>query len=201
VHGRLSLTIDLKRSEARLFDRIRAELHGSRDYEGAVKVAFDDLSFKLLRFVSIRLDAIGSRYPYLNEIAPGNEPKEVDLQRDLFQYLAGFGYPIWEFSNVASGRADIVIPYGSFNFSIETKQDAAEWLEGSVAAFVAQATAYQQTDVRLGVLAVLDLSARRPGDPALEGCFFVATDRYSATDERTVLVVRVPGNKRTPSRQ
>lgn len=160
----------MKRSETQLFGQLRAALRGSQDYEGAAKLAFDDLIFRLLRFVSIRLDATGSRYPYLSEIVPGNEPKEVDLQRDLFHYLSGFGYPIWEAPNVASGRADILVPYSTFNFSIETKQDAAEWDNGSAAAFVAQATAYQQTDVRLGVLAVLDLSIRRPGDPPLAGC-------------------------------
>lgn len=154
-----------------------------------------------MRFVSTRLDAARSRYPYLNEVGPGNEPKEIDLQKDLYDYLGSAGYPAWERENVASGRTDIVVPLGPFNFVIETKQDDSEWQDGASAAFVSQATAYQQTDVRLGVLAVLDLSSRRPGYPRLDACFFVEKDRYSSTDERTVLVVRVPGNKRTPSEQ
>lgn len=149
----------------------------------------------------MRLEAARSRFPYLNEIGAGSEPKEIDLQKDLYNYLGSAGYPAWERDNVASGRTDIIFPTGPFNFVIETKMDHRDWDNGTAAAFVAQATAYQQTDMRLGVLAVLDLSKRRPGDPHLDGCFFVKSDLYSANDVRTVLVVRVPGNKRTPSDQ
>ncbi|MDP9024807.1 MAG: hypothetical protein M3N13_05510 [Candidatus Eremiobacteraeota bacterium] len=180
---------------------MRRELHGAPDYEGSVKAAFDDLLIRIVRFVSMRLEAARSRYPYLNKISASNGPKEIDLQNDLFDYLGSTGYTAWERDNVASGRTDIVVPMGPFSFVIETKQDDAQWHEGSSAVFVAQATAYQQTDVRLGILAVLDLSVRRPGDPHLDGCFSVKTDRYSMSDERTVVLVRVPGNKRTPSDQ
>jgi hypothetical protein len=198
---RLILTVEIKPSEAKIFDRLRNELHGAPDYDGAAKTAFDDLMFRLLRFVSMRIDAARSRYRYLRQVVAGSEPKEIDLQKDLYDYLGSAGYPAWERANVASGRTDIVFPSGPYEFVIETKQDDREWEEGTAATFVAQATAYQQTDMRLGVLAVLDLSVRRPGDPHLDGCFFVRSDRYSARDERTVLVVRVPGNKRTPSDQ
>jgi hypothetical protein len=201
ANTRLTLTLDLKRAEADVIDRVRRELQGARDYYGDVKAAFDDLLIRLVRFISMRIDAARSRFQYLNEIVAGHEPKELDLQKDLYAYLGSTGYPAWERDNVASGRTDIIVPSGPFNFVIETKQDDTEWREGTAAAFVAQATAYQQTDVRLGIVAVLDLSFRRPGDPHLDRCFFVSEDRYSATDKRTVLVVRVPGNKRTPSDQ
>jgi hypothetical protein len=197
----LILTVDFALSELSVVERVRRELEGARDYEGAVQVAFDDLIIRLVRFVSVRIDAARSRFPYLNEVGPDNEPKEIDLQKDLFNYLASTGYPAWERSDIASGRTDIVIPHGTFNFVIETKQSDLKWQEGSASEFVAQASAYHQTDVRLGVLAVLDLSSRRPGEPHLDACFFVAKDNYSRDDTRTVLVARVPGNKRTPSDQ
>lgn len=198
---RLTLTIEINPAEADVFHRVQHQLHGAPDYEGAVKATFDDLLIRLVRFVSIRLDAARSRYPYLNEVGACNKPQEIDLQKDLYDYLASAGYPAWERCGVASGRTDIIVPRGPFDFVIETKQSDSKWQDGSSAAFVAQTTAYQQTNVRLGVLAVLDLSLRRPGDPHLDACFFVVKDRYSPTDERTALVVRVPGNKRTPSDQ
>jgi hypothetical protein len=201
VNARLTLTVDLKLGEAPVLDRMRRELQSTREYRGTVKLAFDDLLIRLVRFVSMRLDASRFRYKYLNEVVVGSEPQEIDLQKDLYDFLGSTGYPAWERDNIASGRTDIVVPLGSFNFVIETKKNSSVWKEGSSAAFVAQATAYQQTDVRLGVLAVLDLSVRRPGDPHLDECFFVSHDQYSRADERTVLVVRVPGNKRTRSNQ
>lgn len=191
----------MKPAESKIFGVVTRTLRGVPDYEGEAKAAFDDLVVRLLRFVSTRADAARSRFPYLSEIVDGHEPKEATLQRDLYDFLASAGFPVWERDNVASGRADIVFQSGLFNFVIETKCSTLTWENGSAPGFAEQATAHQQTDIRLGVLAVLDLSARPAGDPHLSECFFVHQLTYSGQDRLTVLVVRLPGNKRTPSDQ
>jgi hypothetical protein len=124
VNARLTLTVDLKLGEAPVLDRMRRELQSTREYRGTVKLAFDDLLIRLVRFVSMRLDASRFRYKYLNEVVVGSEPQEIDLQKDLYDFLGSTGYPAWERDNIASGRTDIVVPLGSFNFVIETKKIA-----------------------------------------------------------------------------
>jgi hypothetical protein len=55
--------------------------------------------------------------------------------------------------------------------------------------------------VRLGVLAVLDLSDRPAGVPHFDACFTVRERSVFATDNRCAVVMRVPANRRTPSDQ
>jgi hypothetical protein len=58
---------------------------------------------------------------------------------------------------------DIYIPQRGFRFVIEVKRLQDEWSDEALQPFLRQTTAYQQTDVRLGFLAVLDLSDRPAG--------------------------------------
>ena len=85
-----------------------------------------------------------------------------------------------------------------FRLIIELKR-TFEWSEGELKPFLTQSVAYQQTDVRLGVLGVLDLSDRQPGIPHIDACFQVKNCEVDGEADRTALIMRVPGNARTPS--
>jgi hypothetical protein len=155
----------------------------------------------LVRFLKIRVDGDGTRFPYLRRIEAAKAPRENDLQHDLWEFLSSSEYPEAERRQISAGRADIYIPQGRFRFVIEVKRSLGAWTEDGLEGLLRQTTAYQQTDVRLGVLAVLDLSDRPAGVPHLIDCFMVRERSVSATDGRCAVVVRVPANRRTPSDQ
>jgi hypothetical protein len=147
------------------------------------------------------VDGDGTRFPYLRRIKEGKAPGEDTLQNDLWEYLSSSEYPEAERKQVSAGRADIYIPQGRFRFVIEVKRSLSDWTEDGLEGLLRQTTAYQQTDVRLGVLAVLDLSDRPAGVPHFDACFTVRERSVSATDNRCAVVMRVPANRRTPSDQ
>jgi len=53
--------------------------------------------------------------------------------------------------------------------------------------------------VRLGILAILDPSDRTAGHPHFDQCFKVRDLADDSGESRTAVIVRVPGNRRTPS--
>lgn len=196
--------MQLNPTATRVFERLIADLErsGNRDYHGAYAAHFKWLVLLLCRFVQTRADAVGRKYPYLARIEDGLTPLESALQEDLEEFLIGFGMPQAERSGVTAGRADLYLPQPSrqpFRFVIEVKRHLTAWADDVCEPFLRQTTAYQQTDLKLGILAVLDLSDRPSGVPDFEECFWVAVRRVSGRDIRHAVVVRVPGNKRTPS--
>lgn len=164
-----------------------------------MQAKFDRLLLSLVRFVKLRIDGDGARFPYLRKIDPDSPPGEVELQDDLWEFLTTSDYPEAERKQVSAGRVDIMIPQGAFRFVIEVKRLLGQWLEPTLRPLLRQTTAYQQTDVRLGVLAILDLSDRPSGIPHYDQCFEVRERTGEAGDVRTALIIRVPGNRRTPS--
>ena len=105
-----------------------------------------------------------------------------------------------EKTSVSAGRADLYLPEVGFRFVIEVKRLLHDW-EEEILPFIGQTAAYQQTDIRLGVLAVLDLTLRSAGTPHLEQCFDARARTFADGDKRRVIVVRVPGNRTVPSQQ
>lgn len=190
---------NVTRTETRIFEEVLSQLVGVADYEDKVKGAFDSLVFRLVKYLGTRMDLGRADFPYLSAFKSGQEPVEKDLQDDLVSYLRSNGQADPERSNVSGGRADIYLPYDGFRIVIECKREFMDWCDEVVSPYVNQTEAYQQTDVRLGVLAVLDLSARPPGVPHLDQCFTVRKVTNEASDIRTVVVMRVPGNRQTPN--
>lgn len=179
---------------------LMSSLEGKPDYAGEVARRFDRLIFFLLRFLKLRIDGRGASYPYLSRIENDEAPHEGELQNDLWTFLTGTDYPEAERSDISAGRVDIYVPQrGGFRFVIEVKRLQEKWSENAIAPLLRQATGYQQTDVRLGVLAVLDLSDRPAGVPHMDECAFLRPRIVSPTDVRHAVVLRVPGNRRVPS--
>lgn len=197
------IRMDLNVPASRLLDRVLADLEacGNVDYAGHRRERFDRLVLLLLRFLQTRMDALGARYPYLRRIER-DAPLEWEPQEDLASFLSAHGEAEPERTGVSSGRADIYLPQPSrtpFRFVIEVKRLESPWTDAAIKPFLRQTTAYHQTDLRLGALVVLDLSDRPAGVPHLEACVHVAERAVNEQDLRHAVVVRLPGNRRTPS--
>ncbi|MDY0748707.1 hypothetical protein SNE35_29685 [Paucibacter sp. R3-3] len=187
-----------------MVDDVRSKLSGAPDYVGKVKNWFDLLVVRLCKFLTSRADLgiIKDHFKYLAEVSDRAKlPPESDLQMDLFNYLkSAMGTPLLEVPFVAAGRTDIYLPFDGFRFIIEVKRATAQtWSCFGFRPHSLQASAYSVGDVRLGVLATLDLSERLPGTPHVTECFGVIRRRLSPTDTRTIIFMRVGGNRQTPS--
>jgi hypothetical protein len=192
---------DISLIEERIFDAMRAAVASDRDYHEPIASRFDRLLFLLIKFVRSRTDDVGALRPYLARFSKrASAPPERELQLDLFDYLLGHGYVEMEKSSVSAGRADLYLPELNFRFVIEVKRLLDDW-EQELVPFIGQTAAYQQTDIRLGVLAVLDLTLRSAGTPHFEQCFDARVRTFDDGDKRRVIVVRVPGNRTVPSQQ
>ena len=199
--------VDLSLVGQGTFDRLRAELRacGNAHYAGSVRDRFDHLLLQLVRFTQVRFDGLGGNFPYLRRpLQNASLSGEDKLQDDLVEFLGAQGGVVPEKSGVAAGRADIYLPQPTrpgFRFVIEVKRLLGSWTEEALAPLLNQTVAYQQQDVRIGVLAVLDLSERPAGVPHWEACFEVRERIVAEGDRRHAVMIRVPGNRRTPSDQ
>lgn len=198
--GQFWFRADFSAVEKRIFDTVLDALEGAADYGGEVKQRVDHLIFLLIRFVSDRIDGQSKRFGYLARIKNADKvPLEDELQEDLYDYLNSVLVCDLERTDISSGRTDIYIPCNGFRLIIELKRLAAAWNDSAIAPLLRQTTAYHQTDIRLGVLGILDLSDRPAGVPHLDQCIYVRKREVAGEPDRTAVVMRVPGNTRTPS--
>lgn len=192
-------------TEQEMVERVLSELSGAPDYKGQVKQWFDLLVVRLCKFLTSRanMGVIKGSFAYLAEVAPGRAelPHESELQLDLYNYLvSAMASPLLEVPYISTGRTDIYLPMDRFRFIIEVKRSTAvSWSRYNIRPHSVQASAYSVGDVRLGVLATLDLSERPPGTPHVSECFGVIRRRMSATDVRAVVFMRIAGNRAPPS--
>lgn len=196
--------VPITMTEQAMVERARKKLNGAKDYEGVVRDWFDLLVVRLCKFLCHRNDTgvVKDHFMYLKRVDDRTKlPHESKLQMDLLDYLrANFQVPLLEVSHIATGRTDIYIGFEGFRFVIEVKRStAATWSSLASRPHLRQSAAYSTSDIRLGVLATLDLSVRHPGEPHVTECFGVLRRWPTSRDERTTLVLRVPGNRETPS--
>lgn len=204
MDGYALVRVPLSVTEHAMVSHVLGALVGAQDYEGKVKSWFDLLVVRLCKFLRSRddLSAIKGNFRYLSRVEDRTKlPHESELQLDLFDFLLGaFQSPLLEVPHIAAGRTDIYLPFEGFRFVIEVKRSTSEdWSCFSARPHSRQAASYSTADVRLGVLATLDLSIREPGEPHVSQCFGVIRRRLSRDDERTIVFMRVPGNRLSPS--
>jgi hypothetical protein len=168
------------------------------DFKDQVRERFERLLVFLISFISNRTGVPNVLKPYLGPVNGANRPHESDLQEDLYSHLVAANFVDVEKWGMAAGRADLVVPGDGFNLIVENKKTSDTWDE-AVGGFLGQSVAYQQADVKLGVLAILDLTDREAGYPSFERCFEVRHQVRQNEPTRTIVVVRVPGNRKAPS--
>lgn len=188
---------------SQIIEQVNERLGACADYRGEVREQLQPLIGSVIRFLARCMDAQmggdNGRMRYLYDEAAS----EDDLHQHIIDWLYGagpYGYT-FESQNVGGGRIDVMFTLDGFRFVVELKREDDDASRAGISHYLAQAAAYQATDVPLGMVICLDLTAEPlPAHirdnvwvevvPATPGN---ATDRY-------VCVVRVPGNRSAPSR-
>ena len=177
------------------------KLTGCRDYRGEVKQAFDQLLVLLLRFMHFRAQRSRSR--------PGTEylfrpdALENELAYDVERFLAGseIGYQVHtEVRDIGGGRVDVAAFFAGFTLVCELKREHNDVSVDGQRQHLLQAAAYQDSDVELGFLLVLDLRVRTGPPPHLRANVqIVELNDEALGGSRNVAMLVVPGNRRSPS--
>jgi hypothetical protein len=186
-----------------LIREVRSVLATSAYYNGEIKAEFDRLLVQVICFCKDRLDASrkerGERGRYLYD----PHATEWQLQSDLRDFL--HGNCTWadvrtEVEGVGVGRCDLYVSCArQRRYIIELKREFQDCSSSGLRKYLAQSTAYQGTNIPLGLLGVLDLTSRSGPAAHLATNIWAETCESSAGDKRYVVIFRVPGNLVTPS--
>lgn len=188
----------------RLVGEIAGALARNEDYVGEIRANFDELTFQILCFCRSRLDDNWGTLKERGTYRFNPEASEWDLQNDLYTFLLGNftrGDVRTEVSDVATGRADILVTFGGAQFVIELKKETRDASREGLRKYLGQAASYHATNIRLGFLGVLDLS-RREGEVTPHLGDSVWVDQYFMQESirtRDIVVFRVAGNLPRPS--
>ena len=187
----------------RILKQAQEAFSAAAHYTDIVASDFDELVLQVVLFCKDRQDAarkeLGKRGAYLHS----RDATEFDLQADLREWLSG-NYPRadvrTEVEGVAAGRADIYVGLGGHRFIIELKRHKGIVTPESARQYHSQSASYQATNVRLGMLGILELADRTGPAPALEeSVWFESFVPYGGQLTRHLLVFRIPGNRALPS--
>ncbi|MFC6026912.1 hypothetical protein [Methylobacterium mesophilicum] len=187
----------------RVYADIRSQLRGGIYYKGEVRKTFDRLLLQIILFCMDRQDAakkeLGERGDYLFT----KNPVEGDLQKDLRGFLVGnlIGSALHtELEGIAKGRCDIYVGHGGWRFLIELKKHEGQVTKQVARSYVGQAASYQGTNVKLGMLGILELVNRTGPPPGLEDCiWFDSLIPDGDTTVRHLVVFKIPGRMKRPS--
>lgn len=205
-YQRVALT-DVSPATEDILADVTRKLERFTDYsDPAIRVRFDALLLQTLWFLEIRMDLTKQNAPrldYLFEPATGAAlPKEERLQTDYYEFLVGnlASSVKVEVSDVASGRVDVYINFGNLRFSVEVKRDETDCSFPALRRkYLGQAAEYSNTNARLGLLLVLDLTPKPHGAGDMRNKVAVESVMTPGDREpRGIVLVTVPGRRRTP---
>ncbi|MFC8671495.1 hypothetical protein ACFUEN_02330 [Streptomyces griseorubiginosus] len=194
---------------AAAYRRTRTELRQQcpDGYAGQFAADVDRMLLFLLRFLDLRLNETqkfgGDARKYLRRLKKDEDkPLEKELGRDLRDFLRGQGLRVdLEVSNVGAGRVDIAWRPRDELITLELKRDwkNPSW-DAYTKAFLPQAISYQVNGPSVNFLVVLDLTDKPDGLASVQACVHVRTVPGPAGDPRprTVIMMRIQGNKRDP---
>ncbi|MFI6309737.1 hypothetical protein ACIBEK_06295 [Nocardia fusca] len=196
-----------------LLVEIFRELSVSPEFVGEVRRTFGLLLEQTLLFLFSRSDMTTKTWglhkeknkDYRRLLKKGEKkPLEGELQQDYHQWLATgqlAGLCSVEMSDVATGRADVVVTFGTIRYVTEIKRQTT-WADRAKleAKYLQQAAEYGNTNVPFGQLLVLDLAPHPDGAPRLDESLWVARNRPpNINHDRSVVIGVVTGNRSTPS--
>lgn len=158
---------------------------------------------QVILFCMDRKDAaskeLGSRGAYLF----ARNPVEADLQKDLREFLVGNlsgGGIQTEVEGIAKGRSDIYVGHGGWRFLIELEKHECHVSPEVARSYVGQTASYQGTNVKLGLLGILELVDRTGPPPSIENCIWYDSPVPDGdTTVRHLVVFKVPGRMRRPN--
>lgn len=187
----------------RICARVAANFERATDYQGIVRPAFNDLVQQVVGFCKSRQNETaaqaGARCAYLRDA----NALEADLQADLKDFLAGNmpGFEILtEVQGVAAGRSDIYVATGGFRFIVELKRHFGAVDDDVVRQYRGQASAYQASGPKLGMMGILELLDRPGPPPSVDECVWPHVYVPEGSHQpRHLVVFRVPRILKTPS--
>lgn len=181
-----------------------SELSHSPDFKGRVKEQLQPVIVSVIRFLKFCLDAQrGAAHSHTRYLfAP--DALEGQLQQHLSEWFygaSGFTDLVIEAQQIAAGRIDMMFTFEGFRFVIELKREQEDARRHGLGAYLRQTSAYQATDITVGMLVVLDLTATPLPDHMRDHVWVdtVPSSEAGGTN-RHIAVVRIPGNRTAPSR-
>jgi hypothetical protein len=174
----------------------------SGDHAGPVRSLIADL----LDFVSLcaryQLNFGGDILKYLGE-ADAHESRMADHLTSWLETMGGWPVSSEVPNEGSGGRVDVRVAFGADRFIIECKRDRTPVASGAVDPYLSQADRYLGTSLRIGALAILDLSPKALGPVrGLDTSAWVADVEAAdpAGPTRKVVCIVIPGNRAaTPS--
>jgi hypothetical protein len=135
--------------------------------------------------------------------ADNRDQFEKELQLDCMRFIRlvlGRGARL-EVSDIAAGRADILVEKSRIRMVIEVKrEDSDAAFDTLMKKYGAQATEYSNTSARIGFLLVLDRSSPDGSAGHIGEKVSVRTVRKARdTEDRMLVVVVMPGKRKRPS--
>ncbi len=198
---------NLSFSETQIIEACKETASRHRDYNDNAtgRKLFDAVLFFTVRFLACRLDVSRKHdrtISYLFERDNSKLPLESELQIDYYRFMFAVlsGTEI-EVENIGGGRADVKFSYHGERLIAEIKRETKDCsFEAVEGAYAAQTTEYQNINIRLGFLLVLDLTEKREGTPHISALVKSSVViRKGEDDSRLLVTVKVPGRRRLPS--
>lgn len=197
------------RTQQRILGDLFRKLEEAPDFrDRLVGMAFQLVVEKTLMFLTLRHDL--SRLmalPQCMYLFEGDDGKQKTKEQALHQDFYGslkmsdlarhVETEVWE---VGGGRADVLLRFDDFRFVVEIKRELNDPSPEGLRQYLGQSVLYHSTDVKLGLLLVLDLTEKPSGSASLEKSIWVDRSRPTPSDDwRYVVVAVVPANRRKPS--
>jgi hypothetical protein len=214
IEGRLrDYSIQRRRRADPVIDSMLAEvvdvLEAADHFHDEVREDFTDVLDLTLRFLQSRYNIEPSRagryaaYLFRDPDGEGPAPEE-DLAIDYHEHLqmyASAGRARYEVRGIGSGRVDVLMEFGTHEFSAEVKRELADASWGALEHYLSQAGVYAGAGVRMGLLLVLDQTLKPEGPEALEALVRVAVVNPVTVDDlaRHIVIVKIPGRRVAPS--
>ena len=172
-------------------------------HNGSIRSLFLSVLALTLKFLESRMDLTKGHHKPVKYLFQTNPlPSEDDLQDDYYGFMLGqlMGTSV-EVSNIGGGRADVVFQHKGIRLVSELKKEeyncSFEHLERE---YIAQGAEYQNTNARLGILLVLDLTPKDSGVGHITSQVkAVEVFRPGEQSPRNLVIVIVPGRRKTPS--
>ncbi|WP_078313805.1 hypothetical protein [Mycobacterium sp. D16Q16] len=195
-----------------LLEDLLQQLAQSEDFVGDTRSNFGLLLEQTLLFLLSRADLTTKTWgleekdkDYRRALKDGqSRPVEADLQHDFHQWLQSgplSGLVAVERNDIAMGRADVIVTFGTVRYLTEIKRELTDSdPKGLEEKYLQQAAEYGNANVPFGQLLVLDLTPHPDGALRLDESVWLAKHcPPGANKERMVVVGVVAGNRLTPS--
>lgn len=203
VYERQSQNVGI--STRRMLETVDRAFASIEDYaKPAVRPHFLALVLGVANFLKQKLDSSVELDRFSEYLFERGKPLplEKELQQDFLRHGRSAGLPVTdELRGIAGGRADLAYISDGVTIIVEVKRELADAsFDNLLASYGEQTAIYQATNVKLGVMLVLDLSKKNSRLAHMDTWYEMRIgDLLDDGTERAVLIVKVPGRRETPS--